>query len=52
MAATVSGRLLTAFRFRLLAPSPTVISRSVFQHSSPTVRSELLAVTDTVGSST
>jgi hypothetical protein len=52
MGATVSGRLLAAFRFRLLVPSPTVISRSVFQLSSLTVRSELLAVTDAVGSST
>jgi hypothetical protein len=52
MAATASGRLLAANRSRLLVPSPIVVSRSVFWHSSPTPRLGLLVVTDDVGSST
>jgi hypothetical protein len=52
MAATTSGRILAAYRSRLLASSPTAIYRSAFRHSSPIDRSGLLAVADAVGSST
>jgi hypothetical protein len=52
VAATASGRLLAAFRSRLLAPSLTAVSNSVFCHSSLTTESGLLVVVDIVGSST
>jgi hypothetical protein len=52
MAATISDRILAAYRSRLLASSPTTVSRSAFWHSSPTDGSEVLAVTDIMGSST
>jgi hypothetical protein len=52
MVATTSDMILTAYRFRLLASSPIVISRSAFRHSSPTDGLGALAITDTVGSST
>jgi hypothetical protein len=52
VAATAFGKLLTITWSWLLAPSPTVISKSIFQHSPPpTVRTGLLAITDDVGMS-
>jgi hypothetical protein len=50
--ATASGRILAAFRSRLLASSPTFIFRSAFRHSYPTNGLGLLVIADTVGSST
>jgi hypothetical protein len=50
--ATASARILVAYRSKLLASSPTAVSRSTFQHSSPTDGSGVLAVADAVGSST
>jgi hypothetical protein len=52
VATTAFDRLQAANRSRLLAPSPTAVSRTLLWHSSPTVRSGLLAVADAVGSST
>jgi hypothetical protein len=52
MAAITSGRILAAYRSRLLASSPRVISRSAFRYSSPTGGSSVLAIIDAVGSST
>jgi hypothetical protein len=49
VAATASDRIMAALRFRLLASSPTTISRSAFQHSFPTDGSALLAATDAMG---
>jgi hypothetical protein len=49
---TVSGRILAAFRSRLIASSPTTIYRSPFCYSSPTYGSGLLAVDDAVVRST
>jgi hypothetical protein len=49
MIATASGRLLTATMCRLLVPTA---SRSVFQHSSPTIGLGLLAAIDVVDNST
>jgi hypothetical protein len=50
--ATASGRILAAFRSRLLASAPTTISRSAWSHSSPTDRLGVLANADIVGIST
>jgi hypothetical protein len=47
-----SGKILGAFRSMLLASSPTTVSRSAFQHSSPIDGSGLLVVADVMGSST
>jgi hypothetical protein len=52
VASTASGRILATFRSMLLAPSPTAVSRSAFQHSSPTAGSGLLAIADVVESFT
>jgi hypothetical protein len=52
MAATTSDMILAAYRSRLLASSPTTVSRSAFWHSSPIDGSEVLAITDVMGSST
>jgi hypothetical protein len=52
VAATASDRILVAYRFRLLASSPTAVSRSAFRHSSPIDESGVLVITNTVGRST
>jgi hypothetical protein len=52
VAATVSGRILDAFRSSLLASSPPPISQSTWRHSPPTDGSGILVVTDVVGIST
>jgi hypothetical protein len=44
--------ILSTYRSRLLPSSPIAISKSNFRHSSPIDEPGLLAVTDTVGSST
>jgi hypothetical protein len=48
---TASDMILATYRSRLLASSPTV-SRSIFRHSFPIDSSGLLAIVNTVGSST
>jgi hypothetical protein len=50
--ATASDRILSAYRSRLLASSPTAISRSTFRHSSRTDGSGVLVVANAVRSST
>jgi hypothetical protein len=52
MVATASGRILAAFGSRLLASSPTAVSRSVWRHSYPTNGSGLLDDADAMGIST
>jgi hypothetical protein len=52
MATTASDRLLAAFRSRLMAPSPTAISRSVFRHSFPTAGLGLLVLANAMDNST
>jgi hypothetical protein len=52
MTATASDRILAAYRSRLLASSPTAVSRSALWHSSPIDGSGVLAIADAVGSST
>jgi hypothetical protein len=52
MAATASGRILAAFRSRLLVSATTAISRSVWRHSSPIDGSGVLADADAMGIST
>jgi hypothetical protein len=49
---TTSGRILPAYKSRLLASFPTVVSRLAFWHSCPTDGSGLLAIADVVESST
>jgi hypothetical protein len=44
--------ILAAYRFKLLASSPTTVSRSAFWHSSPTDGPGILAITNAMGSST
>jgi hypothetical protein len=44
--------ILAAYRFKLLASSPTAVSRSAFWHSSPTDGPGILAITNAMGSST
>jgi hypothetical protein len=52
MAATGSNRILDAFGSKLLASSPTPVSRSAWRHSSTTDGSGVLDVADAVGIST
>jgi hypothetical protein len=51
VATTASGRIMAAYRLRLLASSSTAISRSAFWYSNPIDESEVLAIADAVGSS-
>jgi hypothetical protein len=50
--ATASDRILAAFRSRLLASAPTVISKSAWRPSCPTDGSGLLSAATAVGIST
>jgi hypothetical protein len=50
--ATISGRILAAFGSRLLASTPTAISRSTWRHFYPTDGSRVLADTAIVEIST
>jgi hypothetical protein len=52
VAATISDRILATYRSRLLVSSHTAVSRLAIRHNSPTDESGLLAIADTVGSST
>jgi hypothetical protein len=52
MVATTSGRILAAFKSRLLASAPLAVSRSAWMPSSPTDGSRVLANAHAVGIST